>query len=82
MSDRAALRRRAGLTQIQLSRKTGISAPRLCLWERGDVELGLEQVERIAAVLHAGLSTTPYFSGIEELALVIAPTTLVSVGAA
>jgi len=54
----------------------------LCLWERGEVELRAEQVEKIAVVLHDGLSKTPAFSGTEELARVIAPATLASVGAA
>jgi transcriptional regulator with XRE-family HTH domain len=82
MSDRATLRRRAGLTQVQLSRKTAISAPRLCLWERGEVELSPEQVGKTAAVLHDCLSRTPAFSGTEELARLISPTTFASAGAA
>jgi transcriptional regulator with XRE-family HTH domain len=73
MSDRALLRRRAGPTQIQLARKTGISAPRICLWERGKVELRTEQIERIAKVLNEQLLKTPVFSGPGELALTLSP---------
>jgi transcriptional regulator with XRE-family HTH domain len=73
MSDRALLRRRAGLTQIQLARKTGISAPRICLWERGEVELRTEQIECIAKVLNEHLSKAPVFSGAGELALTLSP---------
>jgi transcriptional regulator with XRE-family HTH domain len=73
MSDRALLRRRACLTQLQLARKAGISAPRLCLWERGEIELPYEQVERIAKVLIELLSRPPDFKGVNELALALAP---------
>jgi DNA-binding XRE family transcriptional regulator len=51
LSERAKLRRRAALTQAELASLTGIHAPQICLWERGQIELKEEQVERIAAVL-------------------------------
>jgi len=73
MSDRALLRRRAGLTQIQLARKTAISAPRICLWERGELELRAEQVERIARVLNEHLLKVPVFNDARELAMVLNP---------
>jgi len=82
MSDRATLRRRACLTQLQLARKVGVTAPRLCLWERGEIELSPEQVEKIAAVLHGCLSKTPAFAGAEDLARAIAPNVAVSMRAA
>lgn len=50
-TERATLRRRAGLSQAQLAWRTGISAPRLCLWEHNLVELRPEQLERIQRVL-------------------------------
>jgi len=51
MSNRAQLRKRAALTQVQLAKEVAITAPRLCLWERGEVELSPDQVNRIAEVL-------------------------------
>lgn len=75
MSDRALLRRRACLTQIQLARKVGISAPRLCLWERGEIELRPEQIVRIAEVLYRYLSTPQVFSGAMALASALASST-------
>jgi transcriptional regulator with XRE-family HTH domain len=77
MSDRALLRKRAALTQVELSRIVGISAPRLCLWERGQVELRPEQVERIARALNEQLGKTPYFDGAGELAKVLVPAAFV-----
>jgi transcriptional regulator with XRE-family HTH domain len=67
MSDRAVLRRRAALTQAQLARLTGISAPRICLWERDEIQLKREQVERIAVVLRDRLAESPVFESLEEL---------------
>lgn len=68
MSGRAFLRRKACLTQIQLARKAGISAPRICLWERGEVDLSPEQVNKIARVLHERLARPPAFSDVAEVA--------------
>lgn len=73
MSDRALLRRRACLTQLQLSRKVGISAPQLCQWERGEIELRREQIVCIAEVLHKYLSTSAIFKNAMELAKALAP---------
>ncbi len=75
LSDRSFLRRKACLTQIQLARKTRISAPRICLWEHGEIELSTEQVNKIAKVLHERLARPPVFSGVSELAHALAPTT-------
>lgn len=50
-TERATLRRRAGLSQARLASLTGISAPRLCLWERNLIELKPEQLERIQSVI-------------------------------
>jgi transcriptional regulator with XRE-family HTH domain len=73
MSDRASLRRMAGLTQIQLGRKVGISGPRICLWERGEIELQPEQVEQVAKVLQGRLERAPRFSCVRDLAQTLAP---------
>lgn len=73
MGDRALLRRKACLTQIQLARKVGISAPRLCQWERGELELDRDQIMRIAEVLHQYLSARPVFKCALELATILAP---------
>lgn len=73
MTERAKRRKRAALTQVELSHKVGISAPRLCLWECGHVELRPEQVESIATVLKEHLGTTSCFDEIGELVGVLAP---------
>ncbi len=73
MSERALLRRRACLTQSQLGRQSGVPAPRLCQWERGEIELRPEQILRIAEVLHKYLSTPAIFKSVMELAKALAP---------
>jgi transcriptional regulator with XRE-family HTH domain len=50
-STRAMLRRRAGLTQLQLARLSGISASQICLWERGEISLLHSDVARIARAI-------------------------------
>lgn len=55
-TDRATLRRRAGLSQARLASLTGISAPRICLWERGEIELRPEQIERIRYIISSELA--------------------------
>jgi transcriptional regulator with XRE-family HTH domain len=59
MNARSAIRRRAGLTQLQLSRLTKISPPRISLWDNGEVELRSEELQRIAEVLAEHLSAVP-----------------------
>ncbi len=73
MSDRALLRRKACLTQLQLARKAGISAPRLCQWERGEIELHPDQIARIAEVLYGYLKSPQIFDGAMALARTLAP---------
>jgi transcriptional regulator with XRE-family HTH domain len=80
VSDRSFLRRKACLTQIQLARKTGISAPRICMWERGEIELNPAQVGTIAKVLHERLAKPPVFSDVAELLRALAPATGRSAG--
>lgn len=48
----AKMRRRAGLTQVELARRAELHASQICLWERGQIELKPEQESRILAVLH------------------------------
>jgi transcriptional regulator with XRE-family HTH domain len=73
-SERAIIRKRAGLTQHQLSKRSGVHASRISLWENGESELSPEEVAKIAAALHGSLSKTPAFSGVDELARAIGPT--------
>jgi transcriptional regulator with XRE-family HTH domain len=57
--ERSGLRRRAGLTQLQLSKLAKISPPRISLWESAQIELRPEELERIATILTKRLSATP-----------------------
>ena len=65
---RSDIRRRAGLTQNQLARLVGSSAPQICLWERGDRDLPSEVVARIAQILCARLTAEPKFDTPADLA--------------
>jgi transcriptional regulator with XRE-family HTH domain len=51
ISERQKLRRRAGLTLAQLSRRTDISAGRLSEFERGEIQLSPDDLMRVAVVL-------------------------------
>jgi hypothetical protein len=64
----ALLRKRAALTQVELSRIVEISAPLLCLWERRQIELRPERVARSAQAINERLRETPCFDGAGELA--------------
>lgn len=56
VNERSLYRKRAGLTQIRLGRLAGgISGSRICLWERGEIELTASEVERIARIITAEL---------------------------
>jgi transcriptional regulator with XRE-family HTH domain len=65
---RSDIRRRAGLTQIQLARLVGSSAPQICVWERGERDFPADTVASIAAVLYEQLRDAPVFENAEELA--------------
>lgn len=65
---RSDIRRRAGMTQIQLARLVGSSAAQICVWERGDRDLPSEVVVRIAQILYARLARAPKFETPAELA--------------
>ena len=64
---RSNLRRRAGLTQLRLSKLTKVSSPRISLWENGEIELRTEELERIARVLHTFLHEAPSFEQPQDL---------------
>jgi transcriptional regulator with XRE-family HTH domain len=53
---RSMLRRRSGLTLFELGRRAGKSAGTLSQWERGQVELTVEDVEKIARVIEDELN--------------------------
>jgi transcriptional regulator with XRE-family HTH domain len=65
---RSDMRRRAGLTQLQLARLAGSSAPQICVWERGERALPSETVTRIALVLFDRLKGAPIFDSPDDLA--------------
>jgi transcriptional regulator with XRE-family HTH domain len=73
VSERASLRKRAGLTQFRLAKSAGIPTPRVSLWESGEVELPPDQVLRIAKVLYRNLSNSPAFNNVTELVRALAP---------
>jgi transcriptional regulator with XRE-family HTH domain len=73
-TDRAGIRRRAGLTQLRLSRLAKVSPPRISLWENGEIQLRPEELERIAAVLANCLSSTPVVIDKEVLVKTLATT--------
>jgi transcriptional regulator with XRE-family HTH domain len=70
---RSEIRRRAGLTQIQLARLVGSSAAQICVWERGERDLQADTVARIAVILYEKLENSPAFEDVEELARALAP---------
>ena len=65
---RSDIRRRAGLTQHQLARLVGSSAPQICVWERSERDLPLEALTRIALVLFDRLKGLPTFDAPDDLA--------------
>jgi transcriptional regulator with XRE-family HTH domain len=65
---RSDIRRRAGLTQHQLARLVGSSAPQICVWERGERVLPSETFTRIVSVLFDRLNGVPTFDGPDDLA--------------
>jgi transcriptional regulator with XRE-family HTH domain len=71
VSERSSLRRRAGLTQVQLGRRVNISASQICLWERGDLELSTLDVEHIARVIEAELAKFPAPSSAAQIVSVL-----------
>jgi transcriptional regulator with XRE-family HTH domain len=75
INERSGLRRRAGLTQLRLSRLAKVSPPRISLWENGEIELRPEELERIATVLYARLRAIPSFAQSQDLLTALTPET-------
>ncbi len=69
LTERAELRRRAGLTQHQLSKLTGISAPRISLWENDEIELPSAEIVKIAHVLQDEMWRSPFFRSASEASI-------------
>lgn len=67
ISEKAQLRKRAGLTQHRLAKLTGIRSATISLWENGEVDLPPELVERIGRVIATELGRRPAFSTNEIL---------------
>jgi len=67
LSEKAQLRKRAGLTQHRLARLTGICASTISLWENGETELAPETVARIGRVIATELDRVPAVSTNEIL---------------
>lgn len=72
-SERARIRKRAGLSQIHLAKLTGISQTRLSLWENYERELSLEEARHVAGVLYQHLSSIESFARPTDLAQALAP---------
>jgi transcriptional regulator with XRE-family HTH domain len=69
---RGDLRRRAGLTLFELGRRVKKSAGTLSQWERGQIQLSTEEVERIARVLQNELTKQPPVSSAAQIAGMLA----------
>jgi transcriptional regulator with XRE-family HTH domain len=71
--ERARIRKRAGLTQLQLAKLTGISQTRISFWENYERELSCGDMQHVVGVLHERLSTSKNFRGAAELAKALVP---------
>jgi transcriptional regulator with XRE-family HTH domain len=69
---RSQFRRRAGLTLFELGRRVGKSAGTLSQWERGQIELSTEEVNKIARAIEKELARVPFPSTREEIASALA----------
>jgi len=58
-SERAMLRKRAGITQRRLAKLVGINVATMSFWENHEVEVSPEVVKKIATVLTEGLNRVP-----------------------
>lgn len=56
---RVELRRRAGLTLLQLGKRVRKSPGTLSLWERGEVELSSDDVANIANAIESEIKRVP-----------------------
>lgn len=64
---RSRLRRRAGLTLFELSRRAGIGPGRLSQWERGQIELCLADIEVVAGTIAEELIRFPAPGNLAEI---------------
>ena len=71
LNERAVVRKRAGLTQHQVGKRSGVHASRISLWENGEIELAPKEVEKIAGVIAAALSYAPAVSTTRKVAQVL-----------
>jgi transcriptional regulator with XRE-family HTH domain len=60
--------REAGLSQIDISRRTGIPQPRLSRWESGEVPAGADDALKLAALVDALHTPDPQPAGQREAA--------------
>jgi transcriptional regulator with XRE-family HTH domain len=70
-TERAKVRKRAGLTQYELGKKTGISPTLISLWETGQVDLPSAVVHRIAGVLETELTKGLPVSNAQQITRVL-----------
>ena len=71
-TERARLRKRAGLTQHQLARLAEKSVAAISLWETGQVEFPIDDVERIARVIEGEMAKGPQVSSAKQIAGMLA----------
>ena len=67
-SERAMLRKRAGITQRKLAKLVGINVATMSFWENYEVEVSPEAVKKIATVLTEGLNRVPARPTVEGIA--------------
>ena len=67
INQRARLRRSAGLTQLQLALRVGMSASQICLWEHSEIELSSSDIEQIARAIKAELNRFPAPSSLVQI---------------
>jgi transcriptional regulator with XRE-family HTH domain len=74
LTERAMVRRRAGLTQHQLAKRTGVHVPRISLWENGEIDLSEEEISRIAKAIARELELRPVAITPRDLTQILNPT--------
>jgi predicted transcriptional regulator len=58
MSNLRAIRRAAGLTQVQLAQRANVSRFRLCMAESGSLELRSDEIDAITEAVRPELAKT------------------------
>jgi transcriptional regulator with XRE-family HTH domain len=71
-SNRAQIRKSAGLTQTKLSRLTSIPQSRISSWENKDTELASHDVVKIAKAIQKHLERAPHFASVDDLVKALA----------